>query len=61
MLFIGVTKRAKIPVAELTDASGDDNGGSFDREFKAYLYWPLAAVMIAISTASYLAGMYFAS
>ena len=38
-----------------------ENGTCFDGEFKAYLYWPLAAIMIAISAASYLAGMYFAS
>lgn len=61
MLFIGVTKRAKIPPIERPSAMIAENGTCFDGEFKAYLYWPLAAIMIAISAASYLAGMYFAS
>ncbi len=41
--------------------AGDDNAACFDSEFKAYLYWPLAIVMVAMSVGSYLVGMYFAS
>ena len=61
MLFLGVTKRAKVSVAEPSSLAREDMGAGFDRNFKAYLYWPLAAIMIALSMASYLAGMYFAS
>lgn len=45
----------------MSSAPFDDNALSFNGEFKAYLYWPLALVLIAISAASYLVGMYFAS
>lgn len=61
MSFIGLIKRAKTPIPGHFTQSSDDSTFCFDREFKAYLYWPLAAVMLAISVASYLVGMYFAS
>lgn len=61
MSYIELKKRAKIPATEMSSAPFDDNALSFNGEFKAYLYWPLALVLIAISAASYLVGMYFAS
>jgi hypothetical protein len=59
--YTGLIKRAKNPAADAYNQSDDDNLFGFDSEFKAYLYWPLAVVMVAVSVASYLVGMYFAS
>jgi hypothetical protein len=59
--YAGLIKRAKNPAAITYNQSNDESTFSIDNEFKAYLYWPLAAVMLAISIASYLVGMYFAS
>lgn len=60
MPFIALKKRAKTPAANIP-ATFDDNTRCLDGELKAYLYWPLAVVLIAIAASSYLAGMYYAS
>lgn len=61
MSYVGLIKRAKTPTAIAYTQSNDESTFPIDNEFKAYLYWPLAAVMLAMSIASYLVGMYFAS
>ena len=61
MSYTGLIKRVRNPAATTFNELNDESAFSIDNEFKAYLYWPLAAVLLAISIASYLVGMYFAS
>lgn len=54
-------KRAKNPVAVPFPLSNDEGSFAFDNEFRPYLYWPPAIVMVTLAVTSYLIGMYFAS